>query len=87
MRRILILVVIAIVSASTLTSCPVCDTETGQQVRAEIFNDSFGSTILLISAPFAVFTLLAVALHVGLPFTPWRARTESHREFPSPTDA
>jgi hypothetical protein len=43
------------------SACTVCDSETGQQVRAGIFGGDVWSAMLAVLAPFA-FTLAAVAL-------------------------
>lgn len=43
----------------SVTACPVCDTETGQQVRAEIFGQSFGRNLLAVIAPVPLLLLSA----------------------------
>jgi hypothetical protein len=43
------------------TACPFCETETGQQVRAGIFNDQFWSNVTLTLLPlFVLFGIVAL---------------------------
>jgi hypothetical protein len=44
-------------------ACPICNTETGQQVRAGIFDDNFWSTLLIVISPFPVLLLAIAAYH------------------------
>jgi hypothetical protein len=46
-------------------ACPVCESETGQQIRAGIFDERFGRNVLLVLSPFPVLAALGAALHVG----------------------
>lgn len=55
-----------VLAASISSACPVCDTPTGQQVRAGLFNENFGSHLLLTLAPFPILALLVLALHFGV---------------------
>lgn len=48
-----------------VTACPICDTETGRQVRAGIFGDDFWSTLLVVVSPFPVLLLVIAAYHFG----------------------
>jgi len=57
-----------IIRASAAEACPVCDTTTGQQVRAEIFGEAFLPTLFSILAPFPV--LLALIALVNFALTP-----------------
>ena len=41
-------------TALTASACPVCNTETGQEVRAGIFNENFTSTLAATMAPLPV---------------------------------
>lgn len=59
--------------APAASACPVCASETGQQVKAGIFNDHFGHKLILTVLPFPVFLGLVAAIHFGFPF--WMART------------
>ena len=56
-----------IIRASAAEACPVCDTTTGQQVRAGIFDHDFGMTLLTVLAPFPVLVFVLAAMHFGLP--------------------
>ncbi|MES2467472.1 MAG: hypothetical protein V4675_09245 [Verrucomicrobiota bacterium] len=48
------------------SACPLCNTETGQQVRAGLFNDEFWPTFLMVLLPFPVLLILLAAMHSGL---------------------
>ena len=62
-----VLVVCTLTAAETLQACPICDTETGQQVRAGIFDESFWGTLIAVIAPFPVLILVITAYHFGFP--------------------
>jgi len=47
-------------------ACPVCDSPTGQEVRAGIFDGRFGLTWLEVAAPFPVLLAILAALHWSL---------------------
>jgi len=47
---LIIMAVLAVqAAASPSMACPVCDTGTGEQVRAGILNEKFGSTLVRLS--------------------------------------
>ncbi len=48
-------------------ACPVCNTETGRQVRAGIFGEDFWSTLAAVLSPFPVLLLVLAGLHFGWP--------------------
>lgn len=64
------LLVLPVVAAD---ACPVCESETGKEVRAGIFNKDFGSNLLVTLLPFPLVLGIAAALHFG--FTP---KKEAH---------
>jgi hypothetical protein len=47
--------------------CPLCHTQTGEQVRAGIFNGSFGWNLLLTLLPFPVFAGVVGFIYFGKP--------------------
>ena len=47
----------------------MCDTGTGRQVRAGIFDDDFGQTLLAVALPFPVLLAVVAAIHFGGPAT------------------
>jgi hypothetical protein len=55
---------------SLLTSpglaCTLCESETAQQVRAEIFNHHFPATMATVLAPFAVVILVLLGINRAL---------------------
>ncbi len=50
-----------------LLACTVCDSDTGQQVRAGIFNNDFVPTLAAVLAPFPLLLLAVAAVHVLAP--------------------
>jgi hypothetical protein len=44
-------------------ACTVCDSETGQQVRARIFGSEFVPTLAAVMSPFPVLLLVVGLLH------------------------
>ena len=69
MRRILLAIVTCIVVQGVVTSavlgCPVCDTGTGDQVRAGILDENFGRTLLAVLLPFPILLGVVAVIHVG----------------------
>ncbi|MBA2622098.1 MAG: hypothetical protein H0U88_00570 [Chthoniobacterales bacterium] len=51
-------------------ACTVCDTDTGEQLRAGIFGSDFWSTLLVVVSPFPVLLLTLAAIHLGFPSSP-----------------
>ena len=49
-------------------ACPVCNTETGQQVRQGIFGPDFGYNLFVTLLPFPIFLAIAAAIHFGPPW-------------------
>jgi hypothetical protein len=68
----------ALVNGSIAAACPLCDSETGRQVQAEIFNDQFWSNLLLTLSPFPV--LLAIVALIYFDFSlPWK-KNQAHSQ-------
>lgn len=44
-------------------ACPICNTETGELVRAGIFGNDFWTTLLVVASPFPVLLLAIAAYH------------------------
>jgi hypothetical protein len=58
--RAMVLTGLLVLSAGlpSATACPYCETETGKQVQAGIFNDQFWSNVMLTLLP--LFILLGI---------------------------
>lgn len=54
-------------AAAQALGCPLCDTGTGEEVRAGIFDGEFGVNLLATVLPFVVFAGVAAVVHVGWP--------------------
>ncbi|MGF1632923.1 MAG: hypothetical protein ACFCVE_03655 [Phycisphaerae bacterium] len=48
-------------------ACPVCDGDTGQQVRAELVDENLGVSLLATVVPFGVVLGVVAAVHFGPP--------------------
>jgi hypothetical protein len=46
-------------------ACTVCESETGRRVRAGIFNDEFGTNLILTLLPFAILFGIVALIHFG----------------------
>lgn len=57
-------------------ACPMCESEIGQQVRAGIFDDTFGKKLVLTLLPFPILIALVAFIHYGPP-TLRRTRPDS----------
>ena len=67
LRRISFLVVALLATSAPAGACPVCDRETGRQVRAGLVDEDLGLNVLATALPFGIFLGVAAALHFGLP--------------------
>ena len=67
---------------STAWACTVCDSETGQQVRAGILGDDFWTTLVGVIAPFPVLLILVAVYHYGVPN--FAARASHRAQHPAP---
>ena len=56
--------------ASAALACPVCDTGTGEQVRAGLFDEGFGRTLIAVILPFPILLAVVATIYFGLPFRP-----------------
>jgi hypothetical protein len=50
-------------SVISLLACTVCDSETGTQVRAAIFDETFLVTLASVAAPFPILVLGLAVYH------------------------
>jgi hypothetical protein len=55
------------VFAASAVACPICNTGTGDQVRAGILDENLGSTLLAVLLPFPILLSLVALIHVGWP--------------------
>jgi hypothetical protein len=72
--RLVILDVAAMLflGASSARACPLCDSETGERVRAGIFNAEFGYNLLATLLPFSAFLAIVTSIHYGWPWAKGR---------------
>ena len=58
---------IAILTSTSASACPLCQSDTGQRVREGIFDNEFGGTLLAMVLPFLVISLVVGMIHGGPP--------------------
>jgi len=66
-RNLALAVFTSVLSLSVVSACPLCHTETGRQVRAGIFHDSFLTKLSVTAAPFPVFGSVIAFIYFGKP--------------------
>lgn len=66
------------VAASAAPACTVCQSTTGQQVRAGILDRHFLPTLLFVALPFPILGAITALVYFGIPTTrSERARPKS----------
>jgi hypothetical protein len=58
-------ILIAALLASPARACPLCDSGTGERVRAGIFGADFGYHLLATLLPFPIFLGIVALIHHG----------------------
>lgn len=71
-----------LLGAAPALTCPLCESEAGQQVRAGIFNEDFGYNLLLTASPFPVLLGIVALIHFGWPGPRATARPAPEAEAP-----
>ena len=46
-------------------ACPVCDTETGREVRAGVFDANFSRNVVAVLSPFPILGGIVAFIHFG----------------------
>ncbi|GAB4452538.1 MAG: hypothetical protein OHK0029_03650 [Armatimonadaceae bacterium] len=70
--------------AASASACPVCDTGTGDAVRAGVFNEDFGQNLWQTLLPFPIFAGVVALVYFGPPRLPprplsrWQGRGKEH---------
>ncbi len=76
--RFIMVIVWAFLLPMAASACPLCNTETGQQVRAGIFGEDFWPTMLTVLSPFPVLLIVLAAMHFCLDRMAKRASSRNH---------
>jgi hypothetical protein len=58
---------LSLMLAGAASACPLCDSDTGQEVRAELVDEHLGVSVMATVAPFAVVLGVVAAVHFGPP--------------------
>ncbi len=66
--RMLAMAAMMVLGPAPVWACPLCKSETGERVRAGIFNADFGYNLVVTLLPFAVFLTIVATIHHGLPW-------------------
>lgn len=69
--------VAVLLSASSAVACPFCQSETGQQVKAGIFNDQFWGNVLLTLLPFPILLAVIALIYFDVPWPRKQAQAEA----------
>jgi hypothetical protein len=72
---------VQVVFSSAVCACPVCDTGTGEQVRAGILNGNFAATAATVLLPFPILLGVVALIHFG-----WPVRRRASEVAPSSDD-
>lgn len=70
-------VVTLLVSRSVASACPVCESETGRQVQAGIFNAQFWPNVFMTLLPFPVLLVIVALIFFDLTI-PWKKSHSAH---------
>ena len=66
--------IVLLLNLSSAAACPFCESETGQQVKAGIFNDQFWGNVLLTLIPFPILVAIVALIYFDVPW-PWNQTT------------
>jgi hypothetical protein len=67
MARLVALFVVFFAVSGSVWACPLCDTETGRQVREGIFGQDFGKNVLLTLAPLPILLGIMALVFWAIP--------------------
>lgn len=65
MMRLSCLSAVVLTAAAPALACPICDTGTGQQVRAGILDDQFAFNLVATLLPFPILIGIVAVIHFG----------------------
>jgi hypothetical protein len=55
-----------VLDVSPAEACPFCESETGQQVNAGIFNDHFWGSVLMTLMPFLILLVIVMLIYFDI---------------------
>ena len=65
MPRLIPVVILVAILATPALACPVCDSGTGEQVRAGILDEQFAFNVFATLVPFPILVGVAAFIHFG----------------------
>ena len=74
--RLLTTAATVLLTASLAVACPLCESATGREVRAGIFDKHFAATLLAVLLPFPVLAAVVALIYRG---PPWSEPVEEPR--------
>ena len=73
-----------VLNLSAASACPFCESETGQQVKAGIFNDQFLMNVTLTLLPFPILLAIVALIYFDVSW-PWKKHGTRAEVVSSPT--
>lgn len=67
MRTFLLAASVLFALPASGSGCPVCNSGTGQQVRAQLLDQHLGISVLATVVPFLIVAIVVAAIHFGGP--------------------
>ena len=86
MKRIAIFtasLIVLVLDLSSAAACPFCQSETGERVKAGIFNDQFWGNVLLTLLPFPILLAVVALIYFDAPWPRKQAQAEADAAGPS----
>jgi hypothetical protein len=75
--------IVILLNLPAAAACPFCESETGQQVKAGIFNDHFWLNVLLTLLPFPILLAIVALIYFDVPWRWKQTRTSAKAAAPS----
>ena len=63
--RCFVVLIVMLSKGTFVVACSLCESETGRQVRAGIFDEQFGYHLLITVLPFPVLLVITALIHFG----------------------
>ena len=75
--------IVLVLDLSSAAACPFCQSETGRQVRAGIFNDHFWGNVLVTLLPFPILLAVVALIYFDVRWPRTQAQAEADAAGPA----